>query len=371
MTQEIPITAIFGPAPSDLDLGEDQRLGHNVSVAALLIIATIGVALRIAARVVQKSGLKADDYAIVVALFFGYATGGLSIAGGNYGAGRHVWALNVEDLVTMYRILYVYTYIYAAAVAMTKLSILLFYGRIFKYDGRWWRIALAVSFFLTLSIPLIIWITIANVCKPVFFFWNQFIGAEGTCIDVNGFFLALGIMNMLVDVVVLAVPIPQIVALNMTPRKKWAVSGIILLGGFVCVASIVRISELAAFSKAVDVTWHMGPFFIWSSVEPSIGILSACLPNLRPLWMLFRDKVSSYHTNISVNEPSYDPNQPRSGKYTSEQKGSKGHKLRRDEDEISLTTMAFGEHDSSDVVHRGIVVRSEFHQKSDPRAQDI
>jgi hypothetical protein len=68
MTEEIPITAIFGPVPDGLDLAEDQRLGHNVSVAALLIIATIGVALRIAARVVQKSGLQADDYLIIVAL---------------------------------------------------------------------------------------------------------------------------------------------------------------------------------------------------------------------------------------------------------------------------------------------------------------
>jgi hypothetical protein len=71
----------------------------------------------------------------------------------------------------------------------------------------------------------------ANACKPVSFFWNQFIGAEGKCIDINAFFLALGIMNMLVDVVVLVVPIPRILALNMTARKKWGVSGILLLGG--------------------------------------------------------------------------------------------------------------------------------------------
>lgn len=384
MTEEIPITAIFGPVPDGLDLAEDQRLGHNVSVAALLIIATIGVALRIAARVVQKSGLQADDYLIIVALSFGYATGGLSIAGifcnylshllneltrapgGNYGAGRHVWALDVTDLVTMYQILYAYTYIYAAAVATTKLSILLFYGRIFKYDGRWWQIVLAISFFLTLSIPLIIWITMANACKPVSFFWNQFIGAEGKCIDINAFFLALGIMNMLVDVVVLVVPIPRILALNMTARKKWGVSGILLLGGFVCVASIVRINELAKFSKAIDVTWHMGPVFIWSSVEPSIGIFSACLPNLRPLWVIFRDKVSSYHASTSNNEQSHNLNQP-SAEYTIGQKSSRNHKFRRDEDEISLTTVAFGDQDTPDVVHRGILVRSEFDQTSDQR----
>ena len=110
----------------------------------------------------------------------------------------------------------------------------------------------------------------------------------------------------------------------------------------------------------------MGPVFIWSSVEPSIGIFSACLPNLRPLWVIFRDKVSSYHASTSNNEQSHNLNQP-GAEYTIGQKSSRNHKFRRDEDEISLTTVAFGDQDTPDVVHRGILVRSEFDQTSDQR----
>lgn len=69
----------------------------------------------------------------------------------------------------------------------------------------------------------------------------------------------------------------------------------------VCVASIVRIYYLAVFVKTVDITWLMGPVFIWSSVEPSIGILSACLPNLRPLFRGIRQKTSSAERSSSAD----------------------------------------------------------------------
>ncbi|GMF76415.1 unnamed protein product [Aspergillus oryzae] len=34
---------------------------------------------------------------------------------------------------------------------------------------------------------------------------------------------------------------------------------------------------------SVDITWVIGDAMIWSNVEPCIGIVSACLPTLRPL----------------------------------------------------------------------------------------
>lgn len=75
-------------------------------------------------------------------------------------------------------------------------------------------------------------ITMATCCQPVSYYWNQFGGgAPGTCIDdVKQFFLALGVLNMLNDVLVAAIPIPQIMKLQMSAKKKAAISGIILLG---------------------------------------------------------------------------------------------------------------------------------------------
>jgi hypothetical protein len=35
--------------------------------------------------------------------------------------------------------------------------------------------------------------------------------------------------------------------------------------------------------KSEDLTWDMSQSFIWSSVEPNIGIVCACMPTFRPL----------------------------------------------------------------------------------------
>lgn len=110
----------------------------------------------------------------------------------------------------------------------------MFYRRLFysKNSARgtffylyWFAFALAVIY------PFILWITMACACRPVNYYWNQYIGAEGYCIDLVRFFLALGIINMLNDVIILIVPIPRIIDLQLSVRLKASVIGIMLLGG--------------------------------------------------------------------------------------------------------------------------------------------
>lgn len=52
----------------------------------------------------------------------------------------------------------------------------------------------------------------------------------------------------------------------------------------VCVASVVRIYYLKALTTEIDLTWILGPSFAWSSLEPSVAIISACLPTFAPLF---------------------------------------------------------------------------------------
>jgi hypothetical protein len=56
-----------------------------------------------------------------------------------------------------------------------------------------------------------------------------------------------------------------------------------LTASSVCVASVMRIYYLQVLRTSTDVTYSMGNVFIWSSVEPAIGIVSLCLISLRPI----------------------------------------------------------------------------------------
>ena len=82
--------------------------------------------------------------------------------------------------------------------------------------------------------------------------------------------------ELLIETAVLALPIREIIKLNLSLRKKVLIVTLFCMGGFVLVTGIVRIYYSWAKSD-------MTPGMIWLSVHSSVSIISACLPTYRPL----------------------------------------------------------------------------------------
>lgn len=113
------------------------------------------------------------------------------------------------------------------------MSILLLYHRLFDTNTTSntlyvWQTRFAVG--LTGVYPIIMFIVMAAACRPVSFYWTQYLGESGTCIDVTLFYLAFGIVNMVNDVVILILPIPTIAKLQLSWRKRISIMAIMLLG---------------------------------------------------------------------------------------------------------------------------------------------
>ncbi|KAH6977356.1 hypothetical protein BKA56DRAFT_732660 [Ilyonectria sp. MPI-CAGE-AT-0026] len=285
------ILAAFGEPPEGLDLEERLVVNHNVAVCVSLGLAVAAVALRLYVRRLKGARLWFDDYAIIFSTFCCGGTVAITVLAGQYGAGEHVWATNIPRLVNLLKVIYAEGYVYGLAVTATKISILLFYRRLLYSSPSprsLFSILYWVAFFLATSYPVILWVIMATACRPISFYWNQYAGAEGQCINIKSFLLALGIINMLNDIMILTVPIPRILELQLSKKLKASTIGIMLLGGFVCIASIVRIYYIYQFSRKIDATWWMGPTMAWSSIEPSIAIVSACLPTFAPLFRFNR-----------------------------------------------------------------------------------
>lgn len=68
-------------------------------------------------------------------------------------------------------------------------------------------------------------------CQPLSHFWTRMKGTNGTCIDVGQFYVILSIINLLTSVIVLLIPVPEVIKLQMSRGKKAAVFGILALGG--------------------------------------------------------------------------------------------------------------------------------------------
>lgn len=68
MTEDPAILALFGPAPSDIDLSATAVSVNNGAVIAMLCLAAVAVLLRFTARIILRNALMADDWAIIAAL---------------------------------------------------------------------------------------------------------------------------------------------------------------------------------------------------------------------------------------------------------------------------------------------------------------
>lgn len=136
------------------------------------------------------------------------------------------------------QLLYAYSFVFAAAITLTKTSILLLYTRIFEVSDPRLRFLLWTAAFFVAGYPLTFVIAMANCCKPVSFYWTQFAGnTDGYCpLNTGLFFVVMAIINLFIDFFILILPIPSILRLQMSSRRKAGVCGIMLLGGLYVVA---------------------------------------------------------------------------------------------------------------------------------------
>ncbi|KAL1849680.1 hypothetical protein Daus18300_013181 [Diaporthe australafricana] len=365
MTIDAAVIEQFGQPPPGIDLAEVQMPGTDIGVIALVAVATLSVVLRLGSRLVQDAGLRADDYLIVVALGLCIATCVLTVEFSAAGAGRHVWALRTEEVVETSMYLFALGIVYTLAAMSIKTSIILLYIRVFSTTNKIFRLSIYLASVLTACLAITFIVVILAACQPMQFFWTRYDGiSEGTCIDLGSFFVAFSIFNVSLDVFLLVLPIPQVLKLHMSARKKWIVCALMMLGIFACAAGMIRIYYMMLFAFAHDHTWAMGPVGLWVSVEPAIGVVTTCMANVLPLYYWLMEKASpGQHAERT--------NRPRSSDY----RGLDRSRLQtviegklvlrpREDDEIRLTTLATAgrtqESDEDSGHHeRGIVVTSD------------
>ncbi|KAJ3455464.1 hypothetical protein MRS44_016946 [Fusarium solani] len=205
------------------------------------------------------------------------------------GVGRHLAVVVMEDPDIFGRsmlCLFIGEFTYGTVLCTIKAAILLMYYRVFptrfmKFGGyvlgaitfAWWVAVVFVSIFQ---------------CVPVHKTWHPFMEG-GHCLDKNQFFLGNSIPNIITDALILCLPVYEVSKLQVRRSQKFAIIGIFLLGGIVVVVSCIRLKVVIDLVNAgvdADFTQLIGPCWIWTTVEPTIGLLCASLPTMQPVLYL-------------------------------------------------------------------------------------
>jgi len=163
---------------------------------------------------------------------------------------------------------------YTLLIGLLKISILLSYKRIFGHNRL---IAWYIHILMGLSAGWLVscLLVIIFQCWPIEKVWNPMM--EGGCIDLLAFLWATSISNFVLDWLILSVPLIPIWRLQLSTVKKVFVAGSFALGSIACIASTVR----AAVTGTIDPTDMSKSVFlasIWTYIEPTVAIISACLP---------------------------------------------------------------------------------------------
>lgn len=118
--------------------------------------------------------------------------------------------------------------LYHPVLALTKISILLFYHRL-SVSGNF-RVSVNVLIGINIALTVSIFFADLFQCTPVAFAWNAAIPG-GKCMNTKAFYISSAALNIVSDFAVLLLPIPMVWQLKINTRKKIALISLFSLGG--------------------------------------------------------------------------------------------------------------------------------------------
>nr|XP_036589603.1 uncharacterized protein CTRU02_00357 [Colletotrichum truncatum]KAF6801608.1 integral membrane protein [Colletotrichum truncatum] len=122
--------------------------------------------------------------------------------------------------------------------------------------------------------------------------WDRSI--EGQCLNISAIGYAGAACSILEDVVLFVIPIPELLKLQLSRKKKIALVFMFSVASFACIASMIRLKYMVSYANTYDATWDNVEIVLWSSIELNSAIVCGSLPALLPLFRI----VSGYFSRI-------------------------------------------------------------------------
>ncbi|CZT52480.1 uncharacterized protein RSE6_13821 [Rhynchosporium secalis] len=259
------------------------------------VLALIAVCLRLYVRTFMVKVMGPDDYTIIAAMIC--AIGGMITIGieATLGLGRHQDLISKDDLQQFHMANFFFALISGIlGLNMVKISVSFLLMRFVHH--RWSRICLwAVIIFMSIY-TIVSWGTVIFLCQPISAFWDiDVLKLPSTKCYPLVVFNTLGLLNtgitIFTDLLLATIPIPILWALQINPRQKVALIGVLSLGYAAVAVGIVKTSYQIPFLRNPDQTYDQG-IQTWGFVQLNISIIAACMPTLKPLFRFLADTIT-------------------------------------------------------------------------------
>ncbi|AEO66486.1 uncharacterized protein THITE_2114613 [Thermothielavioides terrestris NRRL 8126] len=206
----------------------NRRMFGLVPTTIVLVLSIVTYGLRIYCRRKTGQGVKWDDILMGIGTVISFEPAICEYLLLANGLGHHICHVPADQSKRFAVISFALQRANQPALACIKLSILLFYLRIFSSE-RWLRWAAYANMAYTICWAISTWIVNLTVCTPIAFYYDHTIPG-GKCKNqvISG--TANGALSLLGDVCILVLPLPVIWKLKINTRRKIALCGVFLLG---------------------------------------------------------------------------------------------------------------------------------------------
>ncbi|KJY00820.1 cfem domain containing protein [Zymoseptoria brevis] len=264
-------------------------------------LAILAYVLRMLSKIGRAQTLWWDDAVMSVAMLFliiPVSSCGIILV--KLGLGKSVWTVPFENITKIQHIFYFSEDLYLAALPAIKISMLLTYLRIFA--GKSFRQIVYVLIGLNIAYSIAFILISVFQCQPISLAWNGWDKEhEGRCNNINAQSWAAAGINIALDVAVVSLPLPQLLRMQLNPRKKFLVMIMFSMGFFVTIVSVIRLQQLLEFGEDDNMTYHYASIGLWSTVEMHASVICACMPAIRNLIRRFSPRLMGAST-IGLDE---------------------------------------------------------------------
>ncbi|CAI6328942.1 unnamed protein product [Periconia digitata] len=281
-------------------------------ISLLICLDIVAVVTRVYARRLTRQKLETDDWLVVpvlilnigmaVSVFIGigdhalthrYPTSDVSPEQAAYGKAKQGVLMKIE---------YALLLMVAAALTLIKLSFLFFYKRVFVYDKTNWKDVRNIIIHALIAL-IIIWglgfvLIMLTGCRNHFYaHYSTLEDTMGKCINTFLYLYAFAISDFITDVLIILTPIPFILKLRLSLKRKLGIMLVFLLGALAAITSMMRMiwmkyimdmteSQMPReFANPIDM-----PFIVistemfWFILEATIALIAACLPTISTIF---------------------------------------------------------------------------------------
>ncbi|KUI73803.1 hypothetical protein VM1G_09639 [Cytospora mali] len=303
-------TAPLIPPPTTVD-NTHKVYSIAIAVGVLCGVTTVVGLARLFFRWKSRA-LGLDDYAFIPALLFYWGWSIMSMyVNLHAGVGKPLWEITLGEYSVWFKGVIGSMWLYPAMTFFIRVSILLFYRRIFATPGSTFGIVVYALLALQAVYLTVYSILPGFVGHPLYKLWNP-LEREQHMNDYYYYYtqVALYSTSLAFDTFLLVLPIWPLWKLQMPARRRMGIAVVFMMGA---AASVVAAYKLAIYViqfyrfTDIDPRWlnyemsrlippqfdsYGVTFWIPSQVEPTVALIGASLPALRAAFLTVAPRIS-------------------------------------------------------------------------------